>query len=242
MTRSLLYSILVLSLTTPNISWGQGRGLPESVDPYHFHQLVESSPFSRSLNSPTHLILTGIATDGPRPFATVLDPESGESLLISAEPNEKGWRLGNVHQRDSISESSVELVTSSGEIIKIRHDEDIAKKRSFAKQQAAARGRRAAMEANARAAIQNAGNGTVRGGGVAPGTQRLLGSISQRQLPSGYDIRQHQKYVDARMANLSSEKKGRIHQLWMQQQAANPQMQNRGESFVRILDYVERSK
>jgi len=40
------------------------------------------------------------------------------------------------------------------------------------------------------------------------------------------------------MAALSPEQRARIGQLWREKQRINPEMPNRGASFVKILEYV----
>ena len=67
---------------------------------------------------------------------------------------------------------------------------------------------------------------------------RLLGRIDRNDLPEGYKPAKHQQYVDRRMEGLSPEQKGRIGQLWKAKERLDPDMPNRGASFVRILEYV----
>ncbi|MEM7014778.1 MAG: hypothetical protein AAF585_25240 [Verrucomicrobiota bacterium] len=65
-----------------------------------------------------------------------------------------------------------------------------------------------------------------------------LNVVKQRDLPKGYDTRWHQKYVDHRMKSLSDQQKKRIHELWTAKQKAEPQMRDRGQQFVRIMEFV----
>jgi len=67
---------------------------------------------------------------------------------------------------------------------------------------------------------------------------RLLTRIDQTELPEGYDVGQHQPYVDRRMESLRSEQRRRIGTLWKAKRRLQPKMQNVGMSFVRILEYV----
>ncbi len=53
------------------------------------------------------------------------------------------------------------------------------------------------------------------------------------------DIAQrHQDYVDRRMAKLSEPQRARIGQLWKDRERIDPEIPNRGFSFVKILEYV----
>lgn len=67
---------------------------------------------------------------------------------------------------------------------------------------------------------------------------RLLTRIDQTELPEGYDVQQHQPYVDRRMESLRPEQRQRIGTLWKAKRRLQPKMQNVGMSFVRILEYV----
>ena len=67
----------------------------------------------------------------------------------------------------------------------------------------------------------------------------LLAQIDAMDLPEGYRPgKEHQKYVDRRLAELSPQQQGRIRQLWKKKQRIDPNMPNRGFSFVRIMAYV----
>ena len=66
----------------------------------------------------------------------------------------------------------------------------------------------------------------------------LLSRIDTNELPQGYDPGEHQEYVDRRMAGLSEAQRARIGQLWKEKQRIDPDMPNRGKSFVKLLEYV----
>ncbi|KKL51250.1 hypothetical protein LCGC14_2297350 [marine sediment metagenome] len=70
----------------------------------------------------------------------------------------------------------------------------------------------------------------------------LLARIDRNDLPEGYEPAKHQQYVDRRMAGLSAEQRGRIGQLWKEKEKIDPDMSNRGASFVKILEYVAEEK
>ena len=66
----------------------------------------------------------------------------------------------------------------------------------------------------------------------------LLARIDTRSLPPGYNPQKHQDYVDRRMAGLSDAQRTQVGQLWREKQRIDPDMRNRGQSFVRIMEYV----
>ena len=68
--------------------------------------------------------------------------------------------------------------------------------------------------------------------------EKLLAKIDSSDLPEAYDPADHQPYVDRRMAALSEAQRARISQLWKEKVRIDPDMPNRGKSFVRILQYV----
>jgi arylsulfatase A len=66
----------------------------------------------------------------------------------------------------------------------------------------------------------------------------LLKRIEQTKLPKAYEPSNHQPYVDKRMESLKPAQHGRIGALWKAKRRLHPGMQNAGQSFVRILEYV----
>ena len=67
----------------------------------------------------------------------------------------------------------------------------------------------------------------------------LLTQIDRTELPEGYTPgKMHQDYVDRQMAELNPQQRARIGQLWAEKQRLNPNMPNRGISFVKIMDFV----
>ena len=69
-------------------------------------------------------------------------------------------------------------------------------------------------------------------------TANLLAQIDKNNLPEGYQGRYHQAYVDYVMDGLNAKKRSRIGQLWEEKRRIDPDMPNRGASFVKILTYV----
>jgi len=73
-------------------------------------------------------------------------------------------------------------------------------------------------------------------------TAQLLAQIDKQELPEGYQGKRHQAYVDRVMASLKPEQRARVGQLWKEKRRLQPQMENAGRSFVRILEYVARGE
>ncbi len=67
---------------------------------------------------------------------------------------------------------------------------------------------------------------------------KLLTRIDANDLPKGYSPAKHQEYVDRRMAGLREEQRARIGRLWKEKQRIDPDMPNRGASFVKIMEHV----
>ena len=90
------------------------------------------------------------------------------------------------------------------------------------------------------AAMKPRGNGPQRPATGAPesDTAKLLARIDRNPLPKGYQGSRHQPYVDKVMAGLKPEQRQRVGQLWKEKRRLDPDMPNRGASFVKILNYV----
>ena len=71
---------------------------------------------------------------------------------------------------------------------------------------------------------------------------KLLARIDRNMLTEEYLTTKHQTYVDRKIKELGPDRRGRLDRLWKEKQAADPDMPNRGASFVRILDYLVREQ
>ncbi len=67
--------------------------------------------------------------------------------------------------------------------------------------------------------------------------RQLLETIAKRDLPKDYHGSKHQAYVDA-WFKTAGPKGAEVGRLWKEQRRLYPDMKNRGQSFIRILDYV----
>ncbi|MEM7477689.1 MAG: sulfatase-like hydrolase/transferase [Planctomycetota bacterium] len=66
----------------------------------------------------------------------------------------------------------------------------------------------------------------------------LLDRIEKTGIPNGYDVGNHQPWVDRRMESLTPKQRQRVGELWQEKRRLQPKMNNVGMSFVRILEYV----
>ena len=66
----------------------------------------------------------------------------------------------------------------------------------------------------------------------------LLATIDENELPKGYIPAKHQEYVDRRLAQMTDRQKALLARLWAQKRRIDPQMPNRGASFVKIMAYA----
>lgn len=70
-------------------------------------------------------------------------------------------------------------------------------------------------------------------------SRKLLSTIAERELPKDYPGgKGHQPFVDRWFASAPPEKARRVGMLWKEQRRLFPNMKNRGESFIKILDHV----
>ncbi len=67
--------------------------------------------------------------------------------------------------------------------------------------------------------------------------EKLLRKIDTNKLPTAYNPATHQKYVDNRIEEMSAEQRQTLGRLWKEKQKIDPNMKNRGNSFIRILEY-----
>jgi arylsulfatase A len=80
-----------------------------------------------------------------------------------------------------------------------------------------------------------------KGQRVQSSPQDILKKISQRPIPRGYRGSNHQSYVDERMKKLSPKQRTRLGELWKKASTEQNEGVNKGQLFVKILDYVQSS-
>ncbi len=236
--RGIAFTLAVFMLA----DWCQAEGgdsfLPEEVGDQHFQNLIENSPFTRTLNISDSLILTGVAHFEGKPVATVLDTATRQSFVISDTPNSDGWKMVNFTVGEELDLMMAEIVIGGGEVVKVRYDKErLENDRQHSKR--ATRYRQSASSSKDRSG---------RGGAISQERAKLLSNIESTKLPKGYNPgagkskeeshKLHQGYVDNRMSKMSSQQKARVGQLWGEKTRADPKMSNRGASFVKIMEHV----
>jgi hypothetical protein len=72
----------------------------------------------------------------------------------------------------------------------------------------------------------------------AGGRREFFARIDANPLPHGYAGKTHQQFVDRRLEAFTPAQRARLGRLWKEKQRLDPDMPNRGASFVRILEFV----
>jgi hypothetical protein len=118
---------LVLVLAAA-LSVHAGENVPDSDLPQPFdanvaQSLLESSPFTRSLNLSDSLSLTGIAYVEGKPVATLLNRSTKESFIVSEEPNAQGWKLATASPDAELRHTQVRIMVGP-EIVTVRYGDE----------------------------------------------------------------------------------------------------------------------
>lgn len=106
-----------LSMPMPAPAPITDEDLPQPLDPGFIHSMVEQSPFSRSVNLEASLQLTGVAYIDGRPVATVWNKATNERVVVTEEPNEKGWRLASAVAGTDLTSTEVHLMVGPETVI-----------------------------------------------------------------------------------------------------------------------------
>ncbi|MCB1276098.1 hypothetical protein [Prosthecobacter sp.] len=94
--------------------------LPQPFDPATLTAVVENSPFTRIVSISDSLVLTGMAYVDGKPVVTIYDKTNKQSLVVSDEPNLKGWKLVSAQPADKIDFAQAKIAIG-GESFSIRH-------------------------------------------------------------------------------------------------------------------------
>lgn len=97
--------------------------LPQPFDANVANALLESSPFTRSLNLSDSLSLTGIAYVEGRPVATLRDRTTKQSFVVSEEPNSLGWKLESASPDPALRHTQVRIMVGP-EIVTVRYGDE----------------------------------------------------------------------------------------------------------------------
>lgn len=88
-----------------------------------FKEVLEKSPFTRTLNLSDTLSLTGVAHIDGKPVLTLLNRSTNESHLVSEEPNAKGWRLLEIDPSSELGKVEAKVSAGDGEVVSVRFGE-----------------------------------------------------------------------------------------------------------------------
>ena len=101
---------------------GPDPDLPQPFDPAVADGLLESSPFTRTLNLSDSLVLTGIAYVDGHAVATLVNRSTRETFLVSNEPNAMGWRLADANASTELKRTQVKINVGT-ETVVVRYGE-----------------------------------------------------------------------------------------------------------------------
>jgi hypothetical protein len=106
---------------TPEVPAGPvDPDLPQPFDPNTLTAVVENSPFTRIVSVSDSLVLTGMAYVDGKPVVTIFDKNAKQSIVVSDEPNLKGWKLVGARPSDKIDYAQAQIAIG-GETFSIRH-------------------------------------------------------------------------------------------------------------------------
>lgn len=94
--------------------------LPQPLNPAVADSLLQSSPFTRSINLSESLRLTGVAFVGGKPVATVKDRSTGKRYVVTETPNALGWKLADAWPASEVNGIEVRIIVG-GEIVELRY-------------------------------------------------------------------------------------------------------------------------
>ncbi len=94
--------------------------LPQPFDPNSLAAVVENSPFTRIVSISDSLVLTGMAYVDGKPVVTIFDRNAKQSIVVSEEPNLKGWKLVGAQPSEKIDRAQAKIAIG-GETFSVRH-------------------------------------------------------------------------------------------------------------------------
>ena len=93
------------------------------LGPNDFKDLLENSPFTRTLNISEVFSLTGVAQIGGKPVLTLLNRTTKETTMVSDEPNEDGWRIMEIYPSIELGKVEAKISAGAGQVVSVRFDE-----------------------------------------------------------------------------------------------------------------------
>ncbi|WP_395744583.1 hypothetical protein [Prosthecobacter sp.] len=94
--------------------------LPQPFDAASLSPIIQNSPFTRIVSISDSLVLTGMAYVNGKPVVTIFDRNEKQSLVVTEEPNLKGWKLMEALPTTNIDRAQAKIAIG-GETFSIRH-------------------------------------------------------------------------------------------------------------------------
>ncbi|MDI1312711.1 hypothetical protein [Prosthecobacter sp.] len=94
--------------------------LPQPFDASSLSAIIQNSPFTRIVSISDSLVLTGMAYVNGKPVVTIFDKNEKQSLVVTEEPNLKGWKLMEALPTTNIERAQAKIAIG-GETFSIRH-------------------------------------------------------------------------------------------------------------------------
>lgn len=97
--------------------------VPQTFNASIAKSLLDSSPFTRSLNLSDSIVLTGIAYVEGKPVATLLNKATKESYIVSEVPNAQGWKLAETNASTQLQRTQVKIMVNT-EVVTVRFSDE----------------------------------------------------------------------------------------------------------------------
>ncbi|OYW73984.1 MAG: hypothetical protein B7Z37_19470 [Verrucomicrobia bacterium 12-59-8] len=94
--------------------------LPQPFDETSLSAVIQNSPFTRIVSISDSLVLTGMAYVNGKPVVTIFDKDEKQSIVVTEEPNLKGWKLMEALPTANIERAQAKIAIG-GETFSIRH-------------------------------------------------------------------------------------------------------------------------
>ena len=94
--------------------------LPQPFDAASLSAIIQNSPFTRIVSISDSLVLTGMAYVNGKPVVTIFDKNEKQSLVVTEEPNLKGWKLIEARPTANLDYAQAKIAIG-GETFSIRH-------------------------------------------------------------------------------------------------------------------------
>lgn len=96
--------------------------LPQPLDTSTLLPLLANPPFNRVVDFTDSLLLTGVATVGGKPMATLMDKNTKKTYVVSQEPNPQGWKLVSASESPELRNTQIKLMVGP-EVVTLRYSD-----------------------------------------------------------------------------------------------------------------------